>query len=172
MRLSAAYATLRRHGCRIAFSGGELRIYLPLAAASSRVQTAETAEAGPAAESPRDILLLADDDTAARSATAEVLREEGYGVLEASDGEEAIDTFTENKEIVKLVLLDMDMPKKNGKEVYEFLRKAHPGVRVLFITGRGKEAIVGRAAKDGQVGFVQKPVSPAVLISRIRELLE
>lgn len=178
LRLSSAYGVLRRHGGRIAFLGAGLRIYLPLVAESGPAVKASP-EQQAASEKGQEILLLADDDPAVRGATAEVLREHGYGVLEAADGEEAIQTFIDNKDIVKLLLLDMDMPKKSGRDVYEFLRKAHPGVRAVFITARARDAVAGRGAKDGKdakdakdaPAFIQKPVSPAVLIDKIKEIL-
>jgi hypothetical protein len=172
LRLSSAYGVLRRHGGRIAFPGAGLRIYLPLVPES--IPAAKASAAQPATpEKGQEILLLADDDPAVRGAVAEVLRAHGYGVLEAADGEEAIQTFIDNKEIVKLLLLDMDMPKKSGKDVYEFLRKAHPGVKAVFITARARDGLTGRGAKDAKdaPAFIQKPVAPAVLLDKIKDIL-
>jgi CheY-like chemotaxis protein/PAS domain-containing protein len=176
LRLSSAYGVLRRHGGRIAFPGAGLHIYLPLVTESGPAVKASPAQQA-APEKDQEILLLADDDPAVRGATAEVLRAHGYGVLEAADGEEAIQTFVDNKEIVKLLLLDMDMPKKSGKDVYEFLRRAHPGVKAVFITARARDAVAGRGAKDAKeakdapAAYIQKPVAPAVLLDKIREIL-
>jgi hypothetical protein len=172
LHLSSAYGVLRRHGGRISFPGAGLCIYLPLVPESVPAAKASPAQQA-APEKEQEILLLADDDPAVRGAVAEVLRAHGYGVLEAADGEEAIQTFIDNKEIVKLLLLDMDMPKKSGKDVYEFLRKAYPGVKAVFITARARDGVTGRGAKDGKdaPAFIQKPVAPAVLLEKIKEIL-
>ncbi len=123
-------------------------------------------------EEGRDTVLFADDDPAVRGATAEILRAYGYSVLEAADGEDAIQTYTENRDRITLLLLDIDMPKKDGREVYRHLRKTYPGIKVIFISGRYGQADLDLRAEDERVGFIAKPVSPPDLITKIKEALE
>ena len=66
---------------------------------------------------------------------SEILRMIGYTVLEARDGEEAIRVFMENKDRIQLVFLDVRMPKKNGRAVYEEIKSIHPQTKFLFVSG-------------------------------------
>ena len=119
--LSMAYGIIKQHNGYINVysefgKGTTFKIYLPLT-------TAEVEERKPTEPtitiSGTETILLAEDDADVRTFTKSVLEEFGYTVIEAGNGEDAVKRFIENKDKVQLLLLDVIMPKKNGKEVYE-----------------------------------------------------
>ena len=80
-------------------------------------------------------ILVAEDDITLRKLFSTVLQTSGYKVILAKDGEDAIRKFTENKDKIQLVMLDMIMPKKSGKEVYDSIRELRPDMKTLFTSG-------------------------------------
>ena len=95
----------------------------------------------------------------------------GYTVLSAKDGEETIAKFLENRDRINLVLLDMIMPKKNGKEVREAISKVCPKLKILFSSGYAVEDVdINELLEDG-FDFIRKPYSSRNLLSKIRIVL-
>jgi DNA-binding response OmpR family regulator len=92
--------------------------------------------------------------------------------MEATDGEEAIRVFVENRDLIDLVILDLVMPKKSGKEAYEEIRKVRPDVKVIFRSGHstGSDLLQGHGKE--MVDFVTKPAPLKLLLKTIRELLD
>ena len=117
-------------------------------------------------------MLVVEDDRAARKLAVEIFTTHGYTALEAIDGEDAIKRFSENKDRIDLVLLDVIMPRKNGTEVYDEIRKIDPDVKVLFVSGYAREVIVNKSFQDGAIDFIAKPLSPQVLLTKVREVLD
>ncbi len=95
----------------------------------------------------------------------------GYRVIEASNGEEAIEKFEKNERKIDILLLDVIMPKKNGKEVYQEVKKRRPDIKVLFITGYAAEVITQQAIVEEGLAVIPKPVLPPELLMKIREVL-
>src|SRR3990172_11160674 len=93
-----------------------------------------------------------------------VLESFGYTVITAEDGEDAITKFMENRERVHLVMLDMIMPKKNGKEVSEMLRKASPAIKILFVSGYTMDIVKNKELTESGFDFILKPVRPQDLL--------
>ena len=89
----------------------------------------------------------------------------------AANGEEAISKFLAHQEKVQLLLLDMVMPKKNGKETYEEIKKTRPDIKVLFVSGHADVAH-RKGILDEGLDFMPKPVSPKVLLEKVREVLD
>ena len=90
----------------------------------------------------------------------------GYRVIAAEDGEEAIAKFMENRERINLVLLDMIMPKKNGKEVSEVIRKVSPRIRVLFASGYTMDVIKTQELTAAGFDFIHKPFQSRDLLMK------
>ena len=101
-----------------------------------------------------------------------VLESFGYSVITAEDGEDAITKFMENRESISLVLLDMIMPKKNGKEVSEEIRKVSPRTKILFVSGYTMDIIKTRELTEAGFDFIHKPVMPKDLLIKVREILD
>lgn len=107
-----------------------------------------------------------------RNYTKTVLEDFGYKVIEAVNGEDAINKFMENKDIIEFLVLDVIMPKKNGKEVYDAIKKVRPDIEALFMSGYAEDIIHGKGILEEGLNFVLKPISPQELLKIIREVLE
>lgn len=118
----------------------------------------------------RSRLLLVDDDRAFRLSTAELLRQDGYEVTLAADGQEAAEAV--RNAAFDLILLDLRMPGADGMSFIEALRRWGAGVPILMITGFGTIDSAVQALKLGADDFLTKPLDPEVLTSRIAELLD
>jgi polar amino acid transport system substrate-binding protein len=116
-------------------------------------------------------VLLAEDDADIRELIKIVLEDCGYEVIDAVDGNDAIEKFMQNKEKIRLLLLDVIMPGKNGKEVYDAVRAESPETRVLFLSGYTEDIIRKTGIIERGVKLVPKPVTPRELLSSVREVL-
>ncbi len=119
-----------------------------------------------------ETVLVADDDDEVRTTTRSVLSESGYTVLEAVDGEDAVRKFKKNKKKIALVLLDVIMPKKNGKEVYDEILKSKPEIRVIFTSGHAENIIAQKGIIAEGLHFIAKPAPPRELLIKIRTVLD
>ncbi|MDH4162311.1 MAG: PAS domain S-box protein [Nitrospirota bacterium] len=149
--------------------GSSFRLYFPL--------IAEAAKETPAAEQAtyqegHETVLVAEDDTALRQLTRTMMTEFGYTVIEAVDGEDAVRKFRENQERVQLVILDVVMPKKNGREVRDEIRAIRPDAKVLFISGYGADILASKGLGEGTDEYLLKPVSPMDLLRKVRKVLD
>jgi CheY-like chemotaxis protein len=129
-------------------------------------------DAPPEIQSGGEIILMAEDEPVVRSLLLEVLRMHGYVVMEATDGEEAIRVFLANQDAIDLVILDAGMPRKNGLEAYEEIKKARAGTRVLLMSGHTKDIIFNKGFEDKAVEFISKPLLPEELLKKVREMLD
>ncbi|MBI5676360.1 MAG: response regulator [Nitrospirae bacterium] len=119
-----------------------------------------------------ETILVAEDDTAIRKLFSIVLEAYGYKVILAEDGEDAIKKFMENKDKIQLVMLDLIMPKKSGKEAYDEIIKLRPDMKTLFSSGYTADRIdKDNMLKEG-FNFIMKPVSPKDLLKKTREVLD
>lgn len=119
-----------------------------------------------------ETVLLAKDDVAVRASTREILQEFSYKVIEAVDGEDAVKKFKKDRERIQLVLLDVIMPKKNGREAYEAMKKIRSDIKVIFMSGYTADVIQKKELLEGDFGLILKPVSPTQLLRKMREVLD
>jgi CheY-like chemotaxis protein len=110
-------------------------------------------------------ILIVDDDAAIREAISEILREEGYAVLVACDGSEALDVLRQTPALPGVVLLDALMPKMSGRSFLEVARQAYPDLPVIVMSAH----VRGLALADG---FVAKPMRLEDLLGIAREFCE
>jgi DNA-binding response OmpR family regulator len=96
----------------------------------------------------------------------------GYTVITAEDGEDAIIKFIENKDKIALVVLDMVMPKKSGKEASKAIRKESPLTKILFVSGYTMDIIKTQEITEAGFDFINKPVLPKELLKKVREILD
>ncbi len=152
--------------------GTTFRIYLPLVAPpdKERAAFAQVHEE----EIPRgtETILVAEDDEALRKLTSSVLSEFGYRVIESADGQEALDKFAQNRNSVGLLLLDMVMPRKSGREVYEEIKKVRGDVKAVFMTGYTADRIFTEGFLARGADLLLKPVSPRDLLRKVRDVLD
>ena len=174
--LATCYGIAKQNGGHIAVEsepgkGTTFKIYL------SRIN--EEASPSPNTEdidhlpSGTETVLLVEDESAVRKLAAHVLREQGYTVLEASNGIEALRIVQEySGQEIHLLLTDVVMPLMGGKELAEQLRARFPTIKMLFASGYSDEAIVGHGVLSSSIAFTQKPFSPVGLANDVREVLD
>jgi PAS domain S-box-containing protein len=172
--LSTVYGIVKQHNGYInCYSmparGTTFKLYFPLVAAPDMELPKVIL---PEITKGKETVLLAEDDETVREYTISILQEAGYTVMAAANGQEALMKFHEQPGAVDLLLLDVIMPKKNGREVYEEARKVRPGMKVLFTSGYTAELVAEKGIIRGDINFLTKPCSPTDLLRKIREVLE
>jgi signal transduction histidine kinase/CheY-like chemotaxis protein len=171
--LAIAYGIIRQHDGSISVysepgKGTTFKIYLKLVDSKAHpVAPSLLAPPGRGTET----ILVAEDDPAVRKYLRELLREFGYTVIEAADGEEAVRQFIAHQGRIDLLILDVVMPKRNGKETYEEIRKIGGDRRVLFSSGYTADIISKKGVIEAGVNFISKPAPPNLLLAKIRQLL-
>jgi signal transduction histidine kinase/CheY-like chemotaxis protein len=155
--LAAVYGTVRDHkGSIVVYSepehGTVFTIYLPVCGLRSR-------DSDQSKELVRGDcgILLVDDEYILRTTGCDLLEELGYTVYLAENGVQALELYTKHRDSISLVLLDIVMPKLNGKETFLQLKTIHPDVRVLFCSGFHQEGTASELRQLGAQGFIQKP---------------
>lgn len=173
--LAMVFGTIRQHGGYInVYSevgrGTVFKIYLPLVHDETAVEDDASLER--TVPGGDETLLVVEDNEDVRKSTALILQEMGYRVIEAANGEEALARFGENRDTVSLVILDVIMPRMNGREVYDALRKEMPGIKALFTSGYAADIIGKTLMAEEGLQLLQKPFSVQELLQKIREMLD
>jgi nitrogen-specific signal transduction histidine kinase len=148
--------------------GTTVSVLLP-AAGDDATPTETTSAAAPADTSGRgETILLVEDEESLREIARRILAGNGYVVIAAESAEDAVRIATDPEQHIDLLLTDMVMPQMLGNEVAARVRAAHPGVRVLFMSGYAEPILdaQGMAARD--VDLVQKPFTQATLLARVQ----
>lgn len=117
-----------------------------------------------------DVILIVDDESRIRKLIKDFLTKEGYQSLEAADGEEALKIFEENNSKIKLILLDVMMPKLDGWSVLRQIRQTS-NVPVIMLTARSEEQDQLFGFELGVDEYITKPFSPKILVARIKAIL-
>jgi len=171
--LSIVYGIIKQHSGYITVSshvgkGTTFNIYLPVM--SSAKGKAEI----PKTPLPQAVgtILLAEDDAEVRNLITWILEAFGYQVIEAADGAETIIKFMEHKDLIRFLLLDVVMPKKNGVEVYEEIKRIRPDVKALFVSGYTEDMLSMEGVLREGMHFIGKPISPRSLLMKIHEVME
>jgi PAS domain S-box-containing protein len=150
--------------------GTTFKLYFPLV--SSRAGEGLHPEVQQLLRGGTETILFAEDNQTLRQLTGDVLQEYGYTVIEAADGEEALQKFQEHRERISLVILDIIMPKKNGKEVFGEARRSKPNVKVIFTSGYPADLIQKDGVLEKGLHFLSKPSTPQALLRKVREVLD
>lgn len=171
--LSIIYGIVKQHEGYISVDsvmgkGTTFRIYLPLCQPANKE---DRTEGLPASKGGTETILYAEDDETIREIMEEVLTTAGYTVIVAHDGEDAVHKFIENKDSIRLLVLDVIMPKKSGKEAFDAIKQMRSNIKVLFISGYTADMIQKRGGMEEGVNFLYKPVSPNDLLQKVRALL-
>jgi CheY-like chemotaxis protein len=118
-------------------------------------------------------VLLVEDEPAVREVAARLLRERGYHVLVAANGDEALQLARAHpKDKIHLLVTDVVMPRLSGKMVADQLKALQPDMKVLFISGYADDTIIQSGKENTSLAFLQKPFSPALLAHKIRAMLD
>jgi len=172
--LAIVYGIVQQHDGFIGIDsapgkGTTFNIYLP--------QRQQEAGPGPEARSapePRagtGTVLVVEDADEVRKLTREVLESHGYRVIEAVDGADAVEKFRVHRDAVRLVIMDVVMPKLNGKEAFAEIARIRPGTKVLFTSGYTPDDVNRKGVLFGSDNFIGKPSQPRELLRRVAELL-
>ena len=172
--LSIVYGIVKQHqGYINVYSelskGTTFKIYLPIIEVEAK--GIEVREA-PAQIRGTETVLIAEDEADVRRFTKAFLEEFGYKVIEAVDGEDAVNKFKENRGKIKLLILDVIMPKKHGKEAYDEIKMLQPDIKVIFASGYTDDIIYRKGILEQGLGFVSKPFIPTKLLKKVREALD
>ncbi len=171
--LPIVYGIIKQHGGNIKVysekgEGTTFRIYLPLISAEIKEKAEKEI---PLPKFGTELILFAEDDDTIRKLIKDVLEEYGYKLIEAHDGDEAVKLFKENKNKIDMILFDVILPKKNGIEAYEEIKKINPDIKALFISGYAEEIIHKKQISETGLNFISKPIFPNELLIKIREVL-
>ncbi len=173
--LSIVYGIIRQHGGEVTVQseigkGTSIRVHLPLVASyRSRRESDPVVRLAGGTET----ILLAEDNDGVRSFMVHALEEYGYHVIEALNGEDALAKYRAGSDRIKLMILDVVMPRMNGHEVYNIVRKEGGNVRVLFCSGYTDEIIGQKGVVEEEgVDFLSKPVTMQALLAKVRETLD
>ncbi|RMF48315.1 MAG: hybrid sensor histidine kinase/response regulator [Deltaproteobacteria bacterium] len=173
--MAVAYGIIEQHDGAIEVisapeKGTSFRIYLPL--------TTEEAERRESENSPtsrlegKETLLLVEDDDMVHNLLANLLREFGYQVLEATNGDEALRRFAAAEGKIDLVVTDLVMPEKGGADIADHIRARYPDMPIVFTTGYAPDALQQRLAALPRTCLLSKPLTPTTLMGAIRTLLD
>ncbi len=149
--------------------GATFKVYFP------RVSGAEAVSSNrpPLASLHGDeTILLVEDDAQVRTLARSILRRHGYVVLEAANGGEALLICEQHGAKIDLLLTDVVLPLMSGRQIAERLRAMRPGLKVLFMSGYTDDAILQHGILDSGVAYLQKPLTPASLTRKVREVIE
>jgi PAS domain S-box-containing protein len=149
--------------------GTTVKVYLPRAAEPAEAPV-ETVAASPPRGS--ETILLVEDEKPVRKMAMRILRAQGYRVLEAGDGEQALQLFDGAEGRVQLLLCDVVLPNMGGRAVAERVRELHPDIKVLFVSGYTDDVILKNQLLEGDVTLLQKPFTPSTLAFKVREVLD
>ncbi len=155
-------------------SGTTFSIYLPAARILQKPMAQDklrVLSSGNPPEKGSGTILVVDDEEYILKADKAMLNELGYEVLLAKGGKEALRVFDENKDCIKLLILDLIMPDLGGEIVYDRIKSSRPDIRVILSSGYSIEGQAESILKKGCDGFIQKPYNLNQLAQKIKEIL-
>ena len=150
-------------------SGSVFKIYLPCVAAVSLAQENDVTNESVVRGS--ETLLLVEDEYAVRQAAAEFLRMQGYQVIEAKDGLEAVNVASRHPSKIDIIVSDVVMPNMSGGELAKELARVRPDARFLFVSGYAGKTLTDHKVIDLETNFLQKPYTLKQLSAKIRAAL-
>ena len=171
--LASVYGIVKQHGGYITVTSEILKgttfdIYLPLVDATVHQPAATSA----ALQGGSETILVLEDDLDVRNMITKILSNQGYATIEAANGDDAIRVFEEHKKKIKLVILDVVMPGKNGREVFDEITRIEPKAKAIFMSGYTGDIVIDKGIRREDVEFLQKPLSVVKLLAKVREVLD
>ena len=173
--LSTVYGIVKQSGGYIwVYSepghGTTFKIYLP--AVEGEAVSREKEEISPERLTGSETILIVEDDDKVRNLACEILEPQGYTILEAQNGIEALRVSESHSGQIHLMIADVVMPKMGGRELEEHLRPLRPEMKVIYMSGYTDNAILHHGVLSPGIEFLQKPFTPANLRKKVREVLD
>ena len=174
--LSIVYGIVRQHegAVRVRSAPGAGATFTMLLPAPAGIADAAQPAPEQAAPAPRgtETILVAEDEPLVRKVIRTALERAGYDVLEAEDGQAAVDVFRRHRAQVKLCVLDVVMPRLNGREALAAIQAIAPGARAVFASGYAADVLTAKGIDEGGAELVQKPITPLELLRVVRATLD
>jgi CheY-like chemotaxis protein len=173
--LSTAYGIVVQHGGTMSLtsdgkSGTTFTMRLPVDLKDVSVND-DAENRLPAARGNGETILVAEDEPPVRTIVARILRRAGYSVLEARDGQQAVDTFKENQHCVALIILDAVMPNMSGSDALTEIRRLAPQIPAVMSSGYS-DILASNKELAPSTAFLGKPYEPDDLLRTVREQLD
>jgi PAS domain S-box-containing protein len=150
--------------------GTTFKIYLP--ETSRKSDTNHIPRPAPSSLRGDETILLVEDDDSVRQTMRSILTRQGYRLLEANNGGEALLVCEQYGAPIDLLVTDVIMPRLSGRQLADRLTSLRPAMRVLFVSGYTENAIVNHGVLDGHRNYLAKPVTPSSLAIKVREVLD
>jgi two-component system, cell cycle sensor histidine kinase and response regulator CckA len=171
--LSIVHGVIKQHNGSILVSsepgkGTQVDIYLPLIEGHAEEEYSKPAAPHAAG---KETVLVVEDEEIVRAFMQKILGREGYRVILANNGEDGVERFREHDDI-SLVLSDVIMPRKNGRQMLDEIRRMKPGIKAVFMSGYTADYMRDKGILDDLTEFITKPVNNDDLLRKVRELLD
>jgi CheY-like chemotaxis protein len=150
--------------------GTTFKVYLPRLPQS--VEKGAPAADAAQIECGNETVLLVEDAEMVRDFAKSVLTQNGYTILEARDGQEALQVCQDHSGPIHLLLTDVVMPGMSGRDLAEQIALLRPGIKILYMSGYTDDAIVHHGLLGPDIAFLQKPFSTTGLVHKLREVLD
>ncbi|MBA4372320.1 MAG: hybrid sensor histidine kinase/response regulator [Thermodesulfovibrio sp.] len=175
--LAMVYGIMKQHGGFIDITssstkGTTFNLYLPASGPVEIKKLTPATEASSEIRGGSETILLAEDDEVIRTLSQKILEKAGYTVLATMDGAQAVEEYIQHRASIDLLLLDVVMPKKNGKVVYDEIRAMDPSVKTLFFSGHTADLLHHEGKLNAELNFIRKPLSVNELLLKVREVLD
>ena len=173
--LAMVYGIVKNHGGYIMCysepgEGTTFKIYFPII--EKEIKTMESKEEKAPIKGGSETILLVDDEEAIRELSEDILTRFGYTVFIAPDGESALEIYSQNKEEINLIILDIIMPGMGGRHCLEKLLKMNPRLKVIIASGYSINGPTKEVIEAGAKGFISKPYDMRGMLKTVRKILD
>ncbi len=177
--LSTVYGIVNQTGGFISVEsemgvGTKFSLYFPMISAedvSAKAETENPTEKKNADLTGTGTILLVEDEDAVRMFSSRALRDKGYRIIEASNGESALEFIQKNATTIDLVITDVVMPKMDGPTLMEHIKELNPKMKIIFISGYTEDSFRNSLANNSQVHFLSKPFNLKELAGKVKEVM-
>ncbi len=174
--LATVYGVIKQSGGSVVVEstpgqGSCFRIYLPLEAGQLDEARPKTVAPLEMPSKSAETVLVVEDEEIVRELVCQVLSDQGYDVLCAANGNEAMRLSEMHVPQIKLLITDVVMPEMGGLELARKISAARPDIKVLYVSGYSESDISEQGILDAELEFLEKPFTPQVLIRKVREVL-